>query len=101
MWTDEQLNNAKYVTFVDNESQQDLNVGTIEITGTNTGIYLSVPVPPYGSLSNENNSIAGLKTMAQVPEKNVTKHYTPRGWPVPDRTPSDQFIIHDYGKLVP
>ena len=101
MWTDEQLNTAKYVAFHDWESRQPLNVGTIEISGTNTGIYLTVPAPPFGGLSNDNNTIAGMKTMAGLPEASVTTAYTPRGMPVPERTQPDQYVIHDYGKLVP
>ena len=101
MWTDEQLNAAKYTVFRDYESKQMLNVGTVEISGTNTGIYLTVPVPPFGSLSNENSSLAGMKTMVNLPEKSVSEAFVPRGMPVPSGKVSDQFIIHDYGKLVP
>ena len=101
MWTDEQLNAAQYTVFHDWESRQPLNVGTIEISGTNTGIYLLVPAPPFGGLSNDNSSIAGMKVVTNVPTGNCSITYTPRGMPVPDRTPNDQYIIHDYGNLVP
>ena len=101
MWTEQQLNDAKYVAFYDDESRQPLNVGTIEISGANQGIYLMVPVPPFGSLSTDSSSVAGLKMGVNVPEKNLSIAYTPRGMPVPDRQQPDQYVIHDYGKLVP
>jgi hypothetical protein len=101
MWTDDQLSQAKYITFHDWESREAFNVGTIEISGANGGIYLMVPVPPFGGLSNDNNSIAGLKAVARVPQKQQDRAFTPRGMPVPDRTPSDQYVIHDYGNVIP
>jgi len=102
MWNDDQLSQARYTAFQDADTKQDLNVGTIEVvSGPNPGIYLMTPVPPYGSLSNDNNSIAGLRTMASVPMAQLTRQFVPRGMPVPDRAPQDQYIIHDYGKPVP
>ena len=101
MWTDEQLNAAKYVVFVDSETRQPHNIGTIEISGVNGGIYFTNPVPPFGSLSNDNNSIAGMKTMARVPTNAFSVQATPRSLPVPDRGPNDQYVIHDYGNLIP
>ena len=39
MWTDEQLNAAKYVSYSDYENKQELGVGTIEIlTASDVGI---------------------------------------------------------------
>ena len=99
MWTDEQLNAAKYVSYSDYENKQELGVGTIEIlTGANQGVYFMRPAPPFGSLGNENNSCEGIKFGATVPAANFSVGYMPRGLPVPDRAPADQYVIHDYGK---
>lgn len=99
MWDDSQLNNAKYVVYKEQGSNQELNVGTIEITtGSTQGIYLMHPVPPFGGLGTDDNSVAGMKTGACVPQKNLSVAYVPRGIPVPDRQPPDQYVIHDFGK---
>lgn len=99
MWTDEQMNAAKYVANRDVETNMELGVGTFEIlTGANQGTYFMKPTPPYGSLSNESNSCEGLNLGASVPPRQFSVSFTPRGLPVPDRAPADQFIIHDYGK---
>lgn len=96
MWTPEQLDTAQYVAHHEYESKQPLNVGTIEIAGANTGVYLMTPVPPYGSLTGE-NLIMGAKVGGQVPMKQWAPAYTPKGLPVPDRAPADQYVIHQYG----
>lgn len=97
MWSAEQLDSAKYVAFHEYESKQPLNVGTIEISGTNNGIYFMTPVPPFGSLTGEQTDYAGKKFGVHVPMKNWQAAYTPKGLPVPDRHPADQYIIHEYG----
>ncbi len=98
MWTDEQLSAAKYVVSNDYESRQDLNIGTIEISGANQGIYLMRPVPPFGSLSDGNNSVEGMKFGVVVPQAQLITTFNPRGTPVPATAVADQFVIHDYGK---
>ena len=96
MWSSEQLDSAKYVAHHEYESKQALNVGTIEISGTNGGTFLLTPVPPFGSLTGE-NLVLGAKCGVHVPMKQWTPAYTPKGLPVPDRAPSDQYVIHQYG----
>lgn len=98
MWDDSQLNAAKYVVFNEQGSNQDLNLGTMEISGTNPGIYLMRPMPPFGGLGTDSNQVEGMKFGATVPLKNLTIALVPRGMPVPDRTQPDQFVIHDFGK---
>lgn len=98
MWSEEQLNAAKYVVYKDYESKQDLNVGTVEISGTNTGIYLIVPAPPFGGLGSESSSVPGLKFGCTVPSNAMSIEYRTRSWPVADRYQPDQYILHDYGK---
>lgn len=99
MWTDEQLDRAQYVEFRDPETKQEFGVGTIEIlTGANQGVYFMKPTPPFGSLSNDSSTANGMKLGASVPGAQVTILHTPRGLPVPDRAPADQYVIHDYGK---
>lgn len=95
MWTQDQLDKATYTANHEYESKQALNVGTIEISGTNGGTFLMTPVPPFGSLTGENTN--GTKFGCHVPMKQWTAAYTPKGLPVPDRAPSDQYVIHEYG----
>ena len=97
MWSSEQLDQAKYVANHEYESKQPLNVGTIEISGENNGIFFMTPVPPFGSLSGDSTSFAGKKTGAHVPMKQWEPAYTPKGLPVADRHPADRYIIHEYG----
>jgi len=97
MWSSEQLDQAQYVAFHEYESKQALNVGTIEITGANNGTYFMTPVPPFGGLTGEQSDFAGKKMGVHVPMKQWTPAYTPNGLPVPDRAPSDQYVIHRYG----
>lgn len=96
MWTQEQLDKAQYVANHEYESKQALNVGTIEISGANGGTFLMTPVPPFGSLTGE-NTVQGVSAGVHVPMKQWTPAYTPKGLPVPDRAPSDQYVIHEYG----
>lgn len=97
MWTSEQLDKAQYVAFHEYESKQPLNLGTMEIEGANNGVYLMTPVPPMGGLVGEGGTISGKFAGTHVPMKQWTPAYTPKGLPVPDRAPSDQFVIHQYG----
>ena len=96
MWSQEQLDSAKYVAHHEYESKQALNVGTIEIEGANSGVYLMTPVPPFGSLTGE-NTVWGANAGAHVPMKQWEPAYTPKGLPVPDRATLDQYVIHQYG----
>lgn len=96
MWSQEQLDAAKYVVYHDYESKQPLNIGTMEIEGANNGIYLMHPVPPFGGLVGENNVVGGKVFGVHVPMKQYNIAYTPKGLPVPDRAPLDQFVIHQY-----
>lgn len=97
MWTSEQLDKAQYVAHHEYESKQPLNVGTIEISGANNGVFLMTPVPPYGSLTGEQGAIAGKAMGTHVPMTQWSPAYTPKGLPVPDRAPSDRYVIHEYG----
>lgn len=95
MWSQDQLDTAQYVANHEYESKQALNVGTIEISGANGGTFLMTPVPPFGGLTGENT--IGSKFGVHVPMKQWTAAYTPKGLPVPDRAPADQYVIHQYG----
>lgn len=97
MWTDDQLDQAQYVANHEYESKQPLNVGTIEVAGVNGGVYLMTPVPPYGSLTGMEGSIAGKNMGTHVPMKQWSPAYTPKGLPVPDRPTLDRYVIHHYG----
>ena len=97
MWTSEQLDRAQYVAFHDSESKQPLNMGTMEVEGANTGVFFMTPMPPYGSLVGEGGNIAGKCMGTHVPSKKWSLAYTPKGLPVPDRAPSDRYVIHEYG----
>src|SRR3990167_2180635 len=98
MWTPEQLDNAKYTVYHEYESKQPLNVGIIEIEGTNTGTYMITPVPPCGGLVGEAGAIAGQKTGTHTKSKNLTIAYMPKGLPVPVRPTNDgPYVIHEYG----
>ena len=96
MWSQEQLDKALYVAHHEYESKQPLNVGTIEISGTNQGIYLMTPVPPFGSLTGE-NTVWGANAGVHVPMKQWTPAYMPKGLPVPERAVPDAYVIHQYG----
>ena len=96
MWSPEQLDKAHYTVHHEYESRQPLNVGTIEISGANGGQYLCTPVPPFGSLTSE-NTVQGVSAGVHVPMKQVTIAYAPKGLPVPERVPSDRYVIHEYG----
>ena len=96
MWSQEQLDNATYTVHHEYESKQPLNVGTMEISGTNGGQYLMTPVPPFGSLTGE-NLVIGAKAGVHVPMRSLSIAYAPKGLPVPDRAPSDRYVIHEYG----
>ena len=97
MWSQDQLDQSQWVVFHDVESRQPLNVGTMEIIGTNGGIYLTTPVPPFGGLVGESSSAEGKKMGTHVPQKQFSLAYTPKGLPVPDRATPDQYVIHQYG----
>lgn len=103
MWTDDQLNAAKYVGFVDPETNQDYNLGTMEITtGANQGVYIMRPVPPFGSLNQESPVAVGPTTGigVYVPAKSFAIQFGPRAFPVQDRPSSiaEPFAVHDFGK---
>mgnify|MGYP001607587620 FL=1 len=97
MWTPEQLDAAQYVAHHEYESRQPLNVGTMEISGANNGTFFMTPVPPFGSLTGEHSGYAGQKMGTHVPLNKWAPAYTPKGLPVPDRVPADQYVIHQYG----
>ena len=95
MWDQDQLDRATYRVNHEDESKRPLNVGTIEIAGTNGGQFLMTPVPPYGGLTGENST--GSKFGTHVPMKNMSIEYTVKGLPVPARPTPDRYVIHEYG----
>lgn len=100
MWSQDQLDQAQYVCFHEDESKRPLNVGTIEIGGGQWGPYILTPVPPFGSLTGEldgDGSMAGLKQGVRVPMKAMSLAFQPKSWPVPAGSASDQVAIHQYG----
>ena len=96
MWDQDQLDKATYTVNHEYESKQALNVGTIEIAGSNGGQFLMTPVPPFGGLTGE-NTVIGMKGGVRVPMKNLSIQYAPKGLPVPERAPADRYVIHEYG----
>lgn len=93
MWTDDQLNVAKYVVFHEQESSRPLNVGTLETPMMGLGPYLMTPVPPFGSLG-AGGTIEGLKQGVRVPLKQYAMQFTPQGFPSPANGDS---MLHQYG----
>ena len=96
MWDQDQLDRATYTVHHEYESKQPLNMGTMEISGANGGQFLMTPVPPFGSLTGE-NAVAGAHCGVHVPMKSLSITYSPKGIPVPDRAPSDRYVIHEFG----
>ena len=95
MFTAVQLDQAQYTVRHEQESQRPLNVGTIEIGGGQFGPYLMTPVPPFGSLTNDQGSISGLKQGTHVPQKNLSIEYGPRG--IPFQAKAGDTVLHEYG----
>ena len=94
MWTDEQLDSADYVAFVEEENGRQLNAGTIEMQGTAyQGPYLCTPMPPFGSLKN-GDGVAPLGAHVRVPLKRYRTQRNPFSWPSPVK---GETTIHQYG----
>lgn len=96
MWTQDQIDRAKFIVFHDYESKQPLNMGTMEIDGANNGVYLMHPVPPFGGLVGENNVVGGKIMGVHVPIKQHDIAFTPKSIPVADRPVADQFAVHQF-----
>jgi hypothetical protein len=99
MWSQDQLDQATYVCFHEDESKRPMNVGTIDIGKGQFGPYILTPVPPFGGLTGQaegDGSIAGLKMGVRVPMKAMSIAYQPKSWPVPVR-PGDETPLHQYG----
>lgn len=95
MWTDEQLDQADYVAYVDAETKQPLNVGTIEIQGTGyQGPYLCTPMPPFGSLKNGDGR-AALGMGVRVPGKRFSTMAHPSSFPDPRY--GEKMVVHQFG----
>lgn len=95
MFTDAQLDAAKYTVRLEQETKIPLNVGTIEIGGGQFGPYLLTPVPPNGSLSGDESVIVGLQFHKHIYPKSYAIEYGPKG--IPSAGARDQTVLHEYG----
>ena len=94
MWTDQDLDNAYYVAFNEEENGRELNVGTIEMQGTAyQGPYICTPMPPRGSLKN-GDGLASIGLSVRVPQKRYAMQRNPLSWPSPV---NNEIAIHQYG----
>ena len=95
MFTEYELDTAKYTVRHEQESRVPLNVGTIEIGNGKRGPYLMTPMPPNGSLSGTDTPTVGFARTGHIAAKQYAIEYGPKGYPWTAST--GESVLHLYG----